>query len=47
MLAAIPQAVKGKRIFEPEHRVLHADGSPGWTLSRAAAPLDEASEIME
>lgn len=45
--AAIQAAIDGKRIFELEHRVMRADGSIGWTASRAIPLLNEAGEIKE
>jgi PAS domain S-box-containing protein len=47
VIAAIDDAIKDKKIFELEHRVLRADGTPGWTFSRAVPILDEQGEIME
>ncbi len=43
----IVEAVKARRPFELEHRVRRADGSVGWTLSRAVPILDEGGEIEE
>lgn len=45
--AAIAEAIAKKKIFELEHRVMRADGSPGWTLSRAVPILNEAGDITE
>ena len=45
--AAIAEAIARKGVFELEHRVRRADGTPGWTLSRAVPILDEAGEIVE
>ena len=45
--AAIANAIKHKKTFQLEHRVLRADGSPGWTFSRAVPILDDRGEIME
>ncbi|NOW97156.1 PAS domain S-box protein [Mucilaginibacter sp. SG564] len=45
--AAIVDAIENKRMFQLEHRVLRADGSPGWTLSRAVPILNEEGEIIE
>lgn len=45
--AAIREAIQEKKIFELEHRVLRADGSPGWTFSRAVPILDSRGEIVE
>lgn len=47
VLDAIALAIKEKKIFQLEHRVLRADGSPGWTFSRAVPVLDEQGEIIE
>ena len=43
----IDAAIKGKRIFQLEHRVLRADDSTGWTFSRAVPILDDKGEIIE
>ncbi len=45
--AAIDEAIRTKGVFELEHRVRRADGTPGWTSSRAVPLLDEAGEIAE
>ncbi|WP_420128858.1 PAS domain-containing protein [Longimicrobium sp.] len=45
--AAIERAVREKTVFELEHRVLRADGTLGWTFSRAVPLLDEAGEVAE
>ncbi|HEU4408202.1 MAG TPA: chemotaxis protein CheB [Polyangiaceae bacterium] len=47
VLAAIREAVREKRVFELEHRVRRADGTLGWTLSRAVPVLDEQGAIVE
>lgn len=47
VIAAIDDAIKQKKIFELEHRVLRADGTPGWTFSRAVPILDDQGEIIE
>ena len=44
---AIDEAVRGKRMFELEHRVLRVDGSVGWTLSRAIPLLGADGEVLE
>jgi len=44
---AIQNAIQTKGPFELEHRVQRADGSVGWTLSRAVPRLDESGEIIE
>ena len=45
--AAIDHAIRTKTIFELEHRVLRADGSAGWTMSRAMPILGEHGEVVE
>ena len=45
--AAIANAIRSKGLFEVEHRVVRADGSTGWTLSRAVPVIDEYGEITE
>jgi PAS domain S-box-containing protein len=47
VLASIQEAIQKKKVFELEHRVLRADGTPGWTFSRAVPILDEQGEIVE
>lgn len=44
---AIDEAIREKKIFQLEHKVLRADGSPGWTLSRAVPILDGDGRIVE
>jgi signal transduction histidine kinase len=44
---AIDKAIRQKSVFELEHRVLRANGSYGWTYSRAVPILDEKGEIWE
>ena len=44
---AIDEAIKTKKIFQLEHRVLQADGTQGWTFSRAVPILDDKGEIVE
>lgn len=44
---AIAEAIREKKIFQLEHQVLKADGSPGWTFSRAVPILDQQGEIKE
>lgn len=43
----IAEAIRFKKIFQLEHKVLRADGSPGWTFSRAVPILNEHGEILE
>ncbi|PZP47883.1 MAG: hypothetical protein DI601_02425 [Azospirillum brasilense] len=45
--AAIGAAIRARAPFELEHRVRRADGSLGWTLSRAVPILDGRGEITE
>lgn len=45
--AAIDKAVRDRRLFDLEHRVVRADGSQGWTHSRAAPVLDEQGKVTE
>jgi signal transduction histidine kinase/DNA-binding response OmpR family regulator len=47
VLSAIREAIRKKTTFELEHRVLRADGSPGWTFSRAIPVLDDQGSIVE
>src|SRR5208282_1768882 len=45
--AAINEAIRTKSIFELAHHVLRADGSLGWTFSRAIPRQDANGEIVE
>jgi PAS domain S-box-containing protein len=45
--AAADEAIRGKKVFELEHRVRRTDGSQGWVLSRAAPMLDDQGAIYE
>jgi len=45
--AAIDEAIRLKKIFDLEHRVVRADGTVGWTLSRAVPLLSADGEIIE
>ena len=47
VLAAIERAIETKSRFELEHRVIRADGSLGWTFSRAIPLLDESGALVE
>ncbi len=47
VLNAIGEAIASKRVFQSEHRVRRADGTPGWTFSRAVPLLDENGDIVE
>jgi len=44
---AIREAIRTKSVFQLEHRVRRADGSAGWTASRAIPLLDDQGEIIE
>ncbi|OQP47483.1 hypothetical protein A4H97_08305 [Niastella yeongjuensis] len=43
----IQEAIKTKSVFQLEHQVIQADGTLGWTLSRAVPILDRQGEIIE
>ena len=43
--AAIARAITHKTLFELEHRVRRADGTMGWTYSRAIPVLDARGEL--
>ena len=45
ILKAIESAIKHKQPFQLEHRVRRADGSVGWTFSRAVPLLNDAGDI--
>lgn len=45
--AAIDIAIQEKEIFQLEHRVWRADGTAGWTFSRAVPILGDQGEIIE
>lgn len=45
--AAIDAAIRERRPFQSEHRIRRADGSVGWTFSRAIPMMDEAGQITE
>ncbi|WP_246688688.1 MULTISPECIES: sensor histidine kinase [unclassified Mesorhizobium] len=45
--ATIDRAIEQRGVFELEHRVRRADGTAGWTLSRAIPILDEDGGIRE
>jgi formate hydrogenlyase transcriptional activator len=47
VMAAISRAIQAKSIFELEHPVIRADGSLGWTFSRAIPVKDATGEIVE
>ena len=43
----IAEAIRTKGMFQLEHRVIRADGTIGWTSSRAVPFLDERGDIVE
>ena len=45
--AAIDVSIRSKSVFELEHRVIRADGTLGWTFSRAVPLLDGNGDIVE
>lgn len=47
VMAAISRSITEKRMFELEHRVRRADGTLGWTLSRAVPLFDAQGNITE
>jgi len=47
VLATIQDAIRERKIFELEHRVLRVDGSVGWTFSRAVPLISENGAIKE
>ncbi len=44
---AIQEAIRNKSVFALEHRVIRANGTLGWTYSRAVPILNDAGEIVE
>jgi PAS domain S-box-containing protein len=44
---AIARAIESRSTFELEHRVVRADGTIGWGLSRAVPILDASGQIVE
>ena len=47
VIATIDRAIRNKSTFELEHRVIRADGTLGWTFSRAIPLLDAHGRIVE
>lgn len=43
----IEEAIREKKVFQLEHRVQRADGTLGWTFSKAIPILDQNGEIIE
>jgi len=47
VLLAITESIRMKKIFQLEHQVIQANGSAGWTFSRAIPILDKQGNIIE
>jgi two-component sensor histidine kinase len=47
IMAVVAEAVRTKSVFQCEHRVRQADGSIGWTFSRAIPIADGSGVIVE
>jgi PAS domain S-box-containing protein len=47
VIDTINSAIREKKTFELEHQVIRADGTLGWTFSRAIPILDESGNIIE
>jgi signal transduction histidine kinase len=47
VLAGIEQAIRTRSNFQLEHRIVRADGSPGWAISRAVPLKDASGAITE
>jgi signal transduction histidine kinase len=47
VMAAIHEAIRTRSTFTLEHRVWRADGTIGWTYSRAVPLLDDKGEVFE
>ncbi len=47
VLRTVAKAIQSKTMFELEHRVIRADGSLGWTHSRAVPRLSGDGEVIE
>lgn len=45
LVAAYQEAVKGKKVYALEHRVIRKDGTEGWVSSRALPILDREGNI--
>lgn len=45
--SVIQEAIRTKSVFQLEHQVIRADGTLGWTFSRAVPILDRQGEIIE
>lgn len=47
VLAAIPDAIRTKSVFELEHQIKRTSKTPHWVLSRAVPLMDSEGEITE
>lgn len=47
VLGIIREAIRDKKAFELEHRVIRVDRTLGWMLSRAVPIFDEKGEVVE
>jgi signal transduction histidine kinase/DNA-binding response OmpR family regulator len=47
VMNGVNEAIRAKSVFQMEHRVRRAEGSIGWTFSRAVPLLDKDGEIVE
>ena len=47
MQFAIHNAIRHKKVFQLEHRVLKSDGTSGWTFSRAVPVFNDQNEVIE
>ncbi|MGI4746278.1 MAG: sensor histidine kinase [Janthinobacterium lividum] len=47
IMAVVADAIRNRSVFEFEHRIRLADGSIGWTFSRAIPIMDDRGEIVE
>lgn len=47
VISSVNEAIRTRRIFELEHRVLRADGTIGWVFSRSIPLMNDKGEITE
>ncbi|MDB5412569.1 MAG: histidine kinase [Rubritepida sp.] len=47
IMAVVADAIRTRNVFQCEHRVRRADGSIGWTFSRAIPIANDRGEIVE
>jgi PAS domain-containing protein len=47
IMAVVGEAIRTRSVFQHEHRVRQADGSEGWTFSRAIPITNECGEVVE